>query len=287
MSDETENGDKKESGGKIPVVPTPAGIAVKAAGEVVSAIGKDGEFRPAKREIAKSLETVGRTVNMLLDPVKGTVWGWEQIKGFAIKRLSEKIRDVPEERLQTPPVNIAGPAFEALRFAGNEKELQEMYANLLAAAMDTATAGNVLPIFADRIRLMSSDEAIIMAFFAKKPALAYPVIDLQHMLKDGGYRDEVTNYSHIGKMAGCKHIYNTPMYLDNLCHLGLLQIPETQWLMEEKKYLPLESDPELQQQKNLITQLGGEIKFERRCAKMTTLGYKFCQTCIPQGNVKK
>ena len=287
MSDETENGDKKESGGKIPVVPTPAGIAAKVAGEVVSTISKDDEFRSAKREFAKSLETTMRAVNVVLSPVRGLVWGGEKIEEFVVKRVSEKMRDVPEERIQTPPVNIAGPVFLALRFAGDEKELQEMYVNLLAAAMDTATAGNVLPVFADRIRLMSSDEAIIMAFFAKISPESMPIVNLHHMLKDDGYHVIVKNFSHIGKTADCKHIANTQVYLDNLCHLGLLEIPATVRLGEDKLYLPLESDPELQWQKNLITQSRGKIHFWRGLIQMTNFGHKFCQTCIPQGNAKR
>ena len=224
---------------------------------------------------------------MCLGILKATVWGYEQIEEVVVKSVSEKMRDVPKERIQTPPLNIAGPALMALRFVGNEKELQEMYANLLAAAMDTATAGNVLPIFADRIRLMSSDEAIIMAFFAKEPKWIYPVIDVWHMLKDGGYHVTVANYSHIGSMANCKHPSNAQVYLDSLCHLGLLEIPEKGRIKNKSEYHLLESDPVLQQTKDLIVQLGGTVDFNKKIVGMTNFGHIFCQTCIPQGNAKK
>ena len=52
---------------------------------------------------------------------------------------AEKLKNVPEENIVTPPPSIAGPVFEALRFSGEDIDLRELYTNLLASAMDNST----------------------------------------------------------------------------------------------------------------------------------------------------
>lgn len=44
--------------------------------------------------------------------------------------LKAKISDIPDENLQPPPISVAGPALEALRYTYDEAELREMYFSL-------------------------------------------------------------------------------------------------------------------------------------------------------------
>ena len=122
-------------------------------------------LQPAAKQIGHSLETVTKTVNIALAPIKALVWGYEKIEDYITTRVSEKLKNIPEENITTPPTEIAGPAVEALRFSGNDKNLRELYANLLASSMDINTQYLIHPGYVEIIKNLSSDEAILLQIF--------------------------------------------------------------------------------------------------------------------------
>ena len=68
---------------------------------------------------------VGFFNNVVLYPVKKANLTFKyKLEAFE-DDLKEKIKDIPEENLQVPPVKIAGPVLEALRYAYDEEELRE------------------------------------------------------------------------------------------------------------------------------------------------------------------
>src|SRR5262245_21912314 len=80
--------------------------------------------QPLAKQVGAALETVGRAVNVALAPLRALVWGAEQIEAYIGPALIERLRNVPEERIQTPSPIVAGPALEALRFAGPDPNLR-------------------------------------------------------------------------------------------------------------------------------------------------------------------
>src|SRR5258708_17101073 len=140
---------------------------VQAVQGIVEAVPiYEDAFQPVAKEIGSALGTVGKAINLALEPIVGAVWGWERIKEFVLKRVSEKLRDVPKERILSPDPLVAGPTLEALRWAGNNETLRELYANLLATSLDSQTAKDAHPSFVGIIRDLSPDEAKIVRFFS-------------------------------------------------------------------------------------------------------------------------
>ena len=80
------------------------------------------------RQADGALSTVvGFFNNVVLYPVKKANLTFRyKLEAFE-DDLKEKIKNIPEENLQVPPVKIAGPVLEALRYAYDEAELREMY----------------------------------------------------------------------------------------------------------------------------------------------------------------
>ena len=236
--------------------------------------------QPAAKQIGQALETVAKTIHIALAPISALVWGYEQIKDFVLKNVAEKLKDVPNKNIITPNPNVAGPALEALRYTGHQEQLREMYANLLATSLDSETARNAHPSFVDIIRNMSPDEAKIIRLFATRRS--YPVIDLHAQVKDHpGYRIVVSNFSDIGPNAGCEHAKLCPGYLNNLCRLGLLDIPSGVFLTAPGTYEPLENSPELEAQKDYILKnLQGSISFEHKMVAITDFGKQFVNSCV-------
>src|SRR4051794_11483058 len=83
-------------------------------------------IQPAAKEVGAAAGTIAKAGRQVVDGSYATlVWSYGQIKDFVIPAISEKIRErqVPQERLTLPHPIIAGPALEALRFAGSEPTL--------------------------------------------------------------------------------------------------------------------------------------------------------------------
>jgi len=236
-------------------------------------------LQPSAKQIGKSLETVTKTVNIALAPIKALVWGYEKIEEYITKRVSEKLNNVPEENIITPPPSIAGPAVEALRFSGDDINLRELYANLLAAAMDNRTTDLVHPGYVEIIKNLASDEALLLQAFISK--IQFPVIDIIHVLPDNkGELISYSNFSHIHKLVNLKNPILTSTYLDNICRLGLAEIPAGRYIIRDGIYKPLETDISLKAIKLEIENQNGTVKFEQKMIRLTSFGQQFINNVV-------
>jgi hypothetical protein len=125
-------------------------------------------LQPAAQELGSTLVTLAKTVNIALSPVSLMVWSYDRIKEFVLIDLSEKLRKTPQENIVTPNPMVAGPALEALTYAGNDKTLRNMYANLIANAMDEKTKSVAHPSFVEVIKQLSPQEALILLLISQQ-----------------------------------------------------------------------------------------------------------------------
>lgn len=242
--------------------------------------------QPAAQEIGKALQTVAKTVHVVLAPVSVLVWGYDQVREFVSTKVAERLKNVPPENLVTPKPNVAGPALEALRYTGHESSLSDLYANLLAASMDKSTAQGAHPAFVEIIKQLTPDEAKIVSLFVNDIAL--PLVNLRWEYKpnqDGktGGNEVLVHYSHLGVQAGCEYPNMTPAYIDNLCRLGLAEVP-TFWEYTTKGvYDALENDPHVKAHKASI-EANPEIQpvLERKGLRVSELGKQFARICVAQ-----
>ncbi len=241
-------------------------------------------LQPAAQELGKALHVVAKTVHIALAPVSMLVWGYGQIRDFVSTKVADRLKNVPPENVITPNPNVAGPALEALRYTGHESALSDLYANLLATAMDKATAEGAHPAFVDIIRQLTSDEAKLIAFFVQEKP--FPLINLRWQFKTkvegkiGGV-DVLVNYSHLGQLAGCLYPQMTPSYIDNLCRLGLAAVPSFFEYTTSGAYDPLETDPYV---KGVMASIEAnpELKpvIQRKGLQITQLGRQFIHACV-------
>lgn len=143
--------------------------------------------QPAAQEIGEALGKIAKLVNIALAPVSGLVWGYDKITNWLDTKLSEKLQNIPSENIITPPINIAGPIIEAMRFTGENDVLRDMYANLLANAMNKTSSQKVHPRFVEIIKNMSTDEARILKEISDKNLLYIPFIQLSGTSIQGHY----------------------------------------------------------------------------------------------------
>jgi hypothetical protein len=237
-------------------------------------------IQPIAKETGKALQTVGKAVNAALLPIRGLVWGIEQIESFVHTKVAKKLENIPVENIQTPDPAIAGPALESLRYTGHKESLSELYANLLASSMDSETAKNAHPGFVEIIRNLSADEAKTLTFlFAKGVA---PIIDIRREEKTGSSGVNLHELvCTIGSDSGCEHRDLIGSYLINLERLGLIELDKGRFLSAADAYTRITDDPAV---KAIIEALNASTDFKAEVVKyftkLTPFGRQFGQACI-------
>ncbi len=113
----------------------------------------------AKPAVSEVGSVAGRTVKVLLAPIRGLLWGWEQIEKVVEEGVKKKFEKIPEERRKTPDPEIAVPLIQALGYTAQNETLREMYINLLANSMDIGKEKVVHPSFVEIIKQMNSLDA--------------------------------------------------------------------------------------------------------------------------------
>jgi len=236
--------------------------------------------QPAAKEIGKALGTIAKTVNVALAPVSALVWGYDQIKDFVDNKVSEKLQNVPEENIVTPPPHVAGPALESLRYTGSIEELKELYANLIASSMDSATTQEAHPSFVEIIKQLSSDEAKLLTAFISTDQ--EPAVTIRNNRKDNsGGRDQFRNFTVLGERTGVSDHNRIPNYLDNLSRLGLIHIPESYALIGDNIYKHLDEHPFVKAITESIDKTDDrKSDIVHKTIIVTGLGRQFINACV-------
>jgi hypothetical protein len=202
-------------------------------------------IQPAAKELGKSLETVAKSVNVALSPLKAFVWSFEKLQNFIDTKVSEKLKDTPATEIQTPKANIVVPALQALSYSGDEPELQDLFANLIASSMDKHTSNFTHPSFVEVIKQLTPDEAKLLKYFATEGTLPIITIRNQSQNKSEGGWVVHKNVSLFGEKANCSNPELTSIAIDNFIRLGLIEIPHNYAYIDKKIYEELKNNEEI------------------------------------------
>jgi hypothetical protein len=126
----------------------------RALGPAADEFGK--ELAPLGKEVGDVSLKVGR---MLLRPIEGLVGGLERIGAWLEAAVTKRLRNVPQDKIVAPSARIAVPAVQALIYSMDDELIREMFANLLAADMNTDTKASAHPAFIEIIKEMTSNDA--------------------------------------------------------------------------------------------------------------------------------
>lgn len=256
----------------------------KSADAIASAVKTVPAYRemsqPVAKEAGKNLETAVKSIQLVLEPVSALVWGYENLKDFVQTSLAEKLKDIPRERLVSPNPTVAGPALEALKYAGHNPNLRELYANLLATSIDAETAREAHPAFVEIIRQLTPDEAKILKYIFERMYL--PVITVRVSIPErGGGFDYYNDFSDVAEKTGGQFPELTPQYLGNICRLGLAEFHRGTYIAEDTMYRPLEEHKVVRElKKRILKQFDTKAVIVREFVGITQLGRQFCRACV-------
>jgi hypothetical protein len=240
--------------------------------------------QPAAKEIGVALQTLAKSIHVLLAPVSGLVWGYEQIKEFVGTRVAEKLKEVPSERLRTPEPNIAGPALESLKYTGHKEDIRELYASLLATAMNSETMAQAHPAFVEIIRQLSPDEAKIIRRLASVGAQAKVDIRNHQNLPPVGGRWVMSHFSMLPFESDCTAPDLAPAYMVNLQRLGLIELRENYRLNPidgVDPYAKLVEHPIIKKiESEIASEAGHSMEIWNGAIHLTPFGRQFCHACL-------
>lgn len=242
----------------------------------------DDAIKPAAKEIGKSLETVAKTVNIALSPVSALVWGYSQIENFINKSVTEKLKNIPAENIISPDVSVAGPTLEALRFAGHEESLREMYASLLATSMNSEASNYAHPSFVEVIKQLAPQEAEFVKKLAEKENFPH-IFGIYHTSssKYGLFNFKSSDTDEIERHAvliGKEIDIDSDMskiYLSNLLRLRILETVEDVEMYEDYGDL----SAEMIESEDLSGNLGVEQRITINL-RFSEFGKTFINVCV-------
>lgn len=248
----------------------------------------DDAFKPATQESGKTLSLVPRAINAALVPLRQWIAEREYKLTETEKLLAKKLEHVGEEKIVTPEPYVAVPAIQAISYSMNSEELRNLYANLLAKAMNSDTKDFVHPSFVEIIKQMSPIDALVLKEIAYSKYL--PLVNLSVSEYDS------TDFSAIKKMQGAIQSYSYPnityisftnyesvlVSLDNMIRLKLA---EERFLFNDKDipYKIQQSSSYIKYKKELQSQItGNNWEYEEYLHSLTLsfLGQNFCDICI-------
>lgn len=231
------------------------------------------------KELGKTAVTLTKTINTILLPIQATVYGVEKIKLFLSNYLENKLKNIPIENITPPKGNIAGPAIENLKYLDDSKEdnfLKEMYANLIANAMNKETKESVHPAFVEIIKQMDPNDILLIEAVRKCSNRAFLSINQT--------KDPQPSYSIIIKQLFKKDIQTVvePIYLfnsslENLERLKIIELRKDVFFSNEKLYEEIRNEIVYMQ---LKLQLGEQFNEEKGILKITSLGESFLKACL-------
>lgn len=227
---------------------------------------------------------VGFFNNVVLYPVKKANLTFRyKLEAFE-DDLKEKIKHIPQENLQIPPVKIAGPVLEALRYAYDEDELREMYEEMLATAMDNRKAQQVHRSYVDAIRQMEPLDAKVLAKICDLNRV--DTIQIRFYLKDSQdqYYINAMPYHYNKLFCDLGDPFQVSASISNLIRLGLLI--STPGFINDNGIKCIEKEPYVQKRFELYNKLdmGARIDMSSECTIITldSYGRFFVDVCMPK-----
>lgn len=231
--------------------------------------------QPAAKEVGKTVSLIPRIINAALAPLRQ----WIVTKEYNIKEtealLAKKLENVNADRIVSPEPYVAVPAFEAISYSMDSKELRELFANLLSKSMYADTKNDVHPSFTDVIKQLSPlDVQVFKYLFECKYR---PIIELKLNLPNNeGFYPLMSNITDISIGT----VESIGISLSNLKRLNLIDISYSNFYTNDKLYEPLLKTEFVNTQKSTYEKAPYEFDFNKGKIDITDFGKLFYRICV-------
>lgn len=235
--------------------------------------------KPAAKSAGNILAFPLRAIDVALSKPKLWLAKQEQNYEKTLVLLAHKMKNIPEDKIVAPENYIAVPALQQISYCFDSNELRDMYANLLAASMNTDTKWDVHPAYVDIIKQLTPDEAKLLKALSTNKT-NYPIIDIIiRNTKESGYTRILEKYTDIAEGI-CDYPQKISAYLENLNRLEIITIENGVYMVDEPVYDKLKANQSVKS--ILAKQLpeGRKYDFEKYLFHLTEFGRNFKKICI-------
>lgn len=251
-------------------------------GKVLTLAGDSPHVKEAANNLGKAAVTATRFINNALLPIAVINYGLDKARLYFennfSKDMEEKLSHIPEERIQEPPLYVAGPVIQGLAFNHEEPELKEMFLNLLKNSMDKQESENGHPSFVEIVKQISPTEAKLINSIILNRVYA-PICQIIKV-----YNNNKSNTGLIHNHV-CNGVYfsNHPIThtekfsgaMDNFIRLGLLEVSYDGALPDNKWYEYMEKHPLYIEAKNNNISEEITVSYREGNFKTTSFGRLF------------
>ncbi len=194
------------------------------------------------------------------------------------QELFNGINNIPPEKKVEPKIQIVASALENAKYCMEEKELRELFKNLIVASMNSDTDKKVHPSFADIIKQMSPLDALVINYFVNSIETNIPLVNLKRRYNsDTGFNYLYQNLSYFTHDS-----YNSndfTLSIENLVRLNILSIPEDGHIVTPNAYNWIETSPEYLRINSTLDRSKYSIEIEQKALRTTSFGRTFISIC--------
>lgn len=252
-------------------------IGLEIAKETVKEVATD-VYEDAGRPIAKPTgELIGlipRAIKAALSPLEKWVMQREYNIAETQKLLELKLQNVCPELIEPPEPHIAIPAIQYISYCMDNEDLRNLYANLLASAMQKDIKDNVHPAYVEIIKQLCPDEAKILKYLYIHNTI--PTVDIKCTLWNGETSFWRNDFTAIAELAECQFPRNGNRYFENLTRLGLVEKSKNEWFFNQDRYDLIFNHPNFKKQYEFFNKPPAATNVE--CIKGVYEITEFCQS---------
>ncbi len=244
--------------------------------ETVPAIYDDG-LKPTTQAVGKTIAIIPQTINAVLAPLRKWIANKEYNVAETEKLLADKLANVSPDKIVSPEAYVAVPAIQAISYSMDSNELRELYANLLASAMNSDTKESVHPAFVEVIKQLSPTDARILSLLPK--TRYYPCIDIVRVYENGGTTIEIECFTQIQDTLGLLGDEALTAW-NNIERLKIIDRPIYGEISSPDVYHDLENHPLIKSYLEQNLPIYQSYEIQKRYLEITNFGLKFIETCV-------
>lgn len=235
----------------------------------------DDVIHPAASTAGEIVNLIPKVIYTAILPLRKWVNDREEYFEETGELLTKKLKNVKEEKIVTPELYVAVPTIQALSYSLDNNELKNLYANLLARAMNMDTMEYVHPAFVEIIKQLSPIDAIIFKEIINRECI--PAIDLFYANKKYEGVIVAKNFTDIAVTT-----YEIEsVSINNLTRLNLIEISDDV-INDEEIYTGITNSSIYIQTKLSFKDIeeGFEFYDNKKSIVYTELGKLFYKICV-------
>lgn len=239
-------------------------------------------LQPTVKELGKFGARVVRAINAAFSGVDNWILNKEYAIEETKKLLAQKLENVAPEKIVEPEPYIAIPTIQAISYSMNSEDLRNLYANLLANAMNVDTKDFVHPAYVNIINQMTPLDAKVLQTIFQEPDTDIPIVDLlaYRLIPNEGIESYTVLQSNITALD-ISTIEFISLSIENLSRNNLLHIDNAEYTNGyDSIYNSLQYKNFYSFHKNNVPSPYEDIRPRQKVCFLTSFGKEFCKICI-------